>query len=67
MTRRLRISHLIVQPVVVWDDGEELTPGPELQTVNLPLSAAPSFIASLPDDIAAIAAQVAEAAAEAAT
>lgn len=29
MTRKLRISHLIVQPVLVWDDGDDFTPGPE--------------------------------------
>lgn len=29
MTRRLRIAHLIVQPVLVYDDGDELTPGPQ--------------------------------------
>jgi hypothetical protein len=36
--KKLRISHLVVQPVIVWDDGEELTPGPELGAVSVPLS-----------------------------
>lgn len=26
MNKKLRIAHVIVQPVLVWDDGEELTP-----------------------------------------
>ena len=35
--RRLRISHVVVQPVLVWDDGETLEPGPPLapQQINL--------------------------------
>lgn len=36
---RLRISHVIVQPVLVSDDGEELAPGPQVAPVNVPLSA----------------------------
>jgi hypothetical protein len=28
---RLRLQHFIVQPVLVWDDGNELTPGPQVQ------------------------------------
>lgn len=24
--RKLRVAHVLVQPVLVWDDGEELTP-----------------------------------------
>lgn len=38
-TPRLRVSHVIVQPVLVWDDGDELTPGPELNPASMPLSA----------------------------
>lgn len=26
MERKLRVLHVIVKPVLVWDDGEELTP-----------------------------------------
>ena len=36
--RKLRISHLVIQPILVWDDGEELTPGPEIANINVPLS-----------------------------
>lgn len=34
---RLRVAHVIVQPVLVWDDGEELTPGPAAQAVQVSL------------------------------
>ena len=52
--RKLRIAHVIVQPVLVWDDGEELNQGPQAQPVQLPLSA----LAGLADQIRAeIAAQ----------
>jgi hypothetical protein len=37
--RRLRIAHVIVQPVLAWDDGEELAPGPPVQPLQVPLSA----------------------------
>ncbi len=36
---RLRVSHVIVQPVLVIDNGEELSPGPQAQPVSVPLSA----------------------------
>ena len=38
MSRRLRIAHVLIQPVLVWDDGEELEPGPEAQAVQVKLS-----------------------------
>lgn len=38
MTRRLRIAHVLVQPVLVWDDGEELEAGPEASAVQVKLS-----------------------------
>ena len=53
MTQRLRVSHVIVQPVLTWDDGEELTPGPQAQPVQIPLSA----LAGLADQIRAEIAQ----------
>lgn len=36
-TRTLRVSHVIVQPVLVWDDGEELEPGPGVEPQQVPL------------------------------
>lgn len=29
--RKLRVLHVLVQPVLVYDDGEELHPGPQTQ------------------------------------
>lgn len=58
--RRLRIARVIVQPVLVWDDGDELTDGPIIDPVQLPLSAVPGFIDSLPEQVAGIADQVSE-------
>ena len=58
MTRRLRVAHVIVQPVLVWDDGENLSPGPEAQPRQLPLSAMRTFdedlaaqLADVPDPL----------------
>lgn len=36
--RRLRVAHVIIQPVLVWDDGEELAPGPPVQPQTVPLT-----------------------------
>ena len=51
---KLRIAHLVIQPVLVWDDGEELTPGPEIGTINIPLSRLNELIESLPGEVAGI-------------
>ena len=29
--RKLRLIHFVVQPVLVWDNGEELAPGPQIE------------------------------------
>lgn len=49
---RLRISHLVVVPVLVWDDGAELTPGPEASPNQLALSQIADFVAALPAQVA---------------
>lgn len=36
--RRLRVAHVIVQPILVYDDGEELTPGPAMNATQVRLS-----------------------------
>jgi hypothetical protein len=54
MTRRLRILHVIVTPVLVYDDGDELTPGPQAQPIAVPLSGVAALIESLPGDVAKI-------------
>lgn len=57
---RLRIAHLIVQPVLVWDDGEELTPGPAAQPLTVPLSQLPALADRLPAEVAALAQKLTE-------
>lgn len=49
MTRRLRVSHVVIQPVLIWDDGEDLAPGPAAQPQQVPLAA----LSQVPDDIRA--------------
>lgn len=58
--RRLRISHVTVQAVLVWDDGEELSPGPELRPFSVPVSAALGAIAALPAEVDTLATQLTE-------
>lgn len=58
--RKLRISHVLIQPVLVWDDGEELSPGPALQQVQVSLSNAKGMLDGLPDEVAALAEQIAQ-------
>lgn len=55
---KLRVAHLVVQPVLVWDDGEELTPGPEISQIAIPLSKVPGFIEGFPAEVAALQAQL---------
>lgn len=57
---RLRISHVVVQAVLVWDDGEELTAGPELQPVAIPISRVDEFTSSLPAEVAKLQEQLEE-------
>lgn len=52
-TPRLRVSHVIVQPVLVYDDGDELAPGPTMQPTQVRLSELPG----LADEIRASVAQ----------
>lgn len=57
---KLRIAHVIVQPVLVFDDGDELSPGPEVQAVHLPLSKLSQLAESLSREVAALEAKLAE-------
>jgi hypothetical protein len=43
----VRIAHLVIQPVLVRDDGEELLPGPVLEAQPVVISRLPEFIAQL--------------------
>lgn len=49
--RKLRISQVIIQPVLVWDDGEELEPAPPVGSVNLTLSKASEYLTNLPAQV----------------
>jgi hypothetical protein len=59
--RRLRIAHVTIQPVLVWDDGEELTPGPDLQAFSVPISKAIELVGNLPGEVAALADRLSDA------
>lgn len=48
-TPRLRVAHVIIQPVLVYDDGEELSPGPVVNPSQVRLSE----LAGLADEIGA--------------
>lgn len=61
MTKRLRIAQVQVQPILMWDDGEELTPGPPVQAQGFTLAQLPAFIEELPEQVAALARKVLEA------
>ena len=60
MTRRLRVAQVVVTPVLMWDDGDELTPGPALQPVTVPLSQLAGLAERLPAEVAQIEAQATE-------
>lgn len=50
-TPRLRLQHVILQPVFVIDDGEELHRGPQVAPVSLPLSRIAEWAAAMPAEI----------------
>lgn len=58
--KKLRIARVVVQPVFIWDDGEELSDGPTVEPVSLPHSQLAQFVANLPEQVAALAEQLAE-------
>lgn len=43
----IRVLHLIVQPVLVLDDGTELRPGPQINPVTVRLSELPALAAEI--------------------
>lgn len=49
--KRLRLLQVVVQPVLVWDDGEELTPGPQLDAVTVTGAGLTEFAAELPRQV----------------
>ena len=60
MPPKLRISHVVVQAVLVWDDGTELAPGPELRPASMPLSALGGFAETLPQEVATLSEKLSE-------
>lgn len=44
---KLRIAHLVIQPVLVLDDGEELSPGPQLDAAPVTISQFEDYVAKL--------------------
>lgn len=44
---KARVLHVIVQPVIVMDDGEELSPGPQVKPVIVKLSELPTIGAEI--------------------
>lgn len=58
--KKLRVLNIIVQPVLIWDDGEEFTPGPEVNQVSLKMSELAGFENLLNNEIARIQAELKE-------
>lgn len=55
MTRRLRITHVIIQPVLVWDEDDELAPGPPAQPQQVALRDLDGLADKLRAEVAALA------------
>lgn len=62
--KKLRIQAVTVQVALVWDDGDELSPGPDLEPLTLSLSQARGMLDGLPAEVAKLAEQIATAATE---
>lgn len=52
--RRLRVTHVTVQPHLVWDDGDNLSPGPTTQPVDVALADLPGVPASILAQLAGV-------------
>lgn len=57
--RRLRLQHFVVQPVFIWDDGEELSPGPAVEPQPLTLAGLNDLLETWTEKLSQIQAQVA--------
>ena len=51
MTRRLRILHVVVQPVLVWDDGDTLEDGPAVDAIRATVASLPELAVRLPTEV----------------
>lgn len=56
--RTLRIQAIQIQVLLVWDDGQELRPGPPLEPMVVTLSQAIAMLDRLPSEIANLAVQI---------
>lgn len=52
--RRLRLAAFSVQPILTWDDGENLTPGPQTQPQVLTLVGLRELVEKWPETLADI-------------
>ncbi len=56
--KRLRLAQVHIQPVLVWDDGDNLTAGPEIETKVMSLAQAIEFLNGLPSELLRLAEQL---------
>lgn len=56
--RKLRVLHVVVQPILVWDDGDELVMGPPIDPQPIPLSKLIEWAEHVPGEVASIEAQI---------
>jgi hypothetical protein len=48
---KVRLQHVLIQPVLVLDDGTEILPGPEVEPVALPLSQVAAWLEAVPSQL----------------
>jgi hypothetical protein len=66
MSARVRVSHIVVQPVLVIDEGDELSPGPEVRALTVPLAGLAGVADQLRAEVAKLTLQLQEELAQAA-
>lgn len=57
---KARVLHVIVQPILVMDDGEELSPGPQFKPVIVRLAELDTIRAEIAEAVEAMNTQPAE-------
>lgn len=60
-SKHLRIARIVVQPELVWDDGEELSAGPPIDSLSITLTQLREFAEALPGQVADMERQLLEA------
>lgn len=51
-TRKLRVQSVAVKLVLVWDDGTEFQPGPDVELAAFQPSELKAYVKSLPNELA---------------